>query len=144
MKGHPTWLPMYLTLAMTYYIFPKWIDTNQWKIWYKNIFIYKIESIIQQLWYTAKKYCRNCSYTSCLINHSIFITNPKKYIANSVCSMVTGNLRTREKNHESSYRAGQVWDFQTSGFPDPTQRGQERRGFSREFFSRPRDPKMPL
>ena len=119
MKGHPTWLPMYLTLAMTYYIFPKWIDTNQWKIWYKNIFIYKIESIIQQLWYTAKKYCRNCSYTSCLINHSIFITNPKKYIANSVCSMVTGNLRTREKKPWKQAQGGAGLRFSDFRFPRP-------------------------
>ena len=28
-----------------------------------------------------------------------------------------------------------------SGFPNPTRRGLERRGFSREFLSRPEDPK---
>ena len=56
-------------------------------------------------------------------------------------------LETREpkkKKRESRHRARQIWDLETSGFPNPTQKGLEKHGFCREFLSRSEDPKMPL
>ena len=59
--------------------------------------------------------------------------------------MIVLNPRTREKNPVKA-GTGHGWFeiLRLSGFPNLTRRGLQGRGFSREFLSRPENPKVVI
>ena len=72
----------------------------------------------------------------CVLKWGFTRTFPGNQDATLKLECATWLPETREpkkKPRESRHRPGQVWDFQISGFPTPTQRGLERHFFSGIF-----------